>query len=100
MKYYILDSTLPSREPTTFNTIPEIVRHLEGTVQRKFRKTRSGYMNDLVSIGHPYDDSAGQSFTEALSEVFNIGVVRHDRLVKCNIHEAAKNNKNKVETGD
>jgi hypothetical protein len=99
MKLYIKDTTI-SKEPKFFNTINEVVNHLEGAVQRKFRQTRKQYMQNLVDLGHGYDDPEGKNFTEALSRVFEIGLQKPHGLVRCNIHEASLHSKYRTESGD
>jgi hypothetical protein len=100
MKYYIIDNTI-RREPFIYNSVNEVVKHLETTVQHKFRQTRQQYMQNLIDLGHGYDDAEGKVFTQSLSEYFNIGTVRKDgSLVKGNIHEVAQYNKYRTEMGD
>jgi phage tail tube protein FII len=84
--YYIIDTTVKTF-PIEFGTIPELVKHLEGTVQRKFKKNRAQYMQDLVDIGYGYDDAEGKIFTEAMREVFNIGVIKQGKYIRCNVHD-------------
>ncbi len=74
--------------------------NLEGTVQRKFRQTRKQYMQNLIDLGHGYDDPQGKVFTQSLSEHFNIGIVNGNSLKKCNIHEVSQYSKYRNEMGD
>jgi hypothetical protein len=68
------------------------VKHLEGTVQRRFNLTRKQYMQNLIDLGYGYDDDNGITFTQSLAEYFNVGVISKDnRLIKTNIHEASRN---------
>jgi hypothetical protein len=99
MKYYIVDTT-QSDVPKVFNTLSELVRHLEGTVQRRFKCSRSAYMDNLISLGYGYDDQDGATFTTSLSEHFNIGVIRDGKPLRTNVHEAATHRKFKEQTGD
>lgn len=99
MKYYIVDTTL-SKQPTYYNTVNELVHHLEGTVQRKFRQTRKAYMQNLVDLGHHGDDPTGKTFTESLARAFNMGVVKQLRHVRCNIHEVSQYAGYRTEMGD
>ena len=57
-KFYIEDTT-QRKEPFIFESIQGLVKHLEGTVQRKFGKTRANYMQNLIDLGHGYDDREG-----------------------------------------
>ena len=99
MKFYIIDTTL-STKPTYYNNLNEVVRHLEGTVQRKFKKNRKDYMQNLVELGYNADDSSGRTFVESMSKYFNIGVVKQLRHVRCNIHEIAQYSNYRTEMGD
>jgi hypothetical protein len=100
MRYYIIDNTI-RKEPFIYNSVNEIVKHLETAVQRKFRQTRRQYMQNLIDLGYGYDDVQGKVFTQSLSEYFNIGTVRKDgSLVKGNIHEVDQYSKYRTEMGD
>ena len=99
-KFYIIDTT-QRKEPFIFENTQGLVKHLEGTVQRKFGQTRANYMQNLIDLGHGYDDPQGKIFTQSLSEYFNIGTVRKDgQLIKGNIHEAEQYSKYRTEMGD
>lgn len=99
MKYYILDTTL-SRKPLLFETVDELVHHLEGTVWRKFKLNRATYMDNIISLGYGYDDDLGSTFATSLAEHFDIGVIREGRLMRTNVHEAARNLKYRNEQGN
>lgn len=99
MKFYIVDTTL-GKAPVYYNTLNEVIKHLEGTVQRKFKQDRRAYMQNLVDLGHGADDPNGKTFVESLSQYFNIGVVKELRHVKCNIHEVLQYSKYRTEMGD
>ncbi len=100
MRYYIIDNTI-RKEPFIYNSVNEVVKHLETAVQHKFRKTRQQYMQNLIDLGHGYDDPQGKVFTQSLSEYFNIGTVRKDgTFVKGNIHEVEQYSKYRTEMGD
>lgn len=98
-KYYILDTTL-GKTPVYFDTVPELVKHAEGTVKRYYRQTRQQYMQNLTDLGHGYDDADGKNFIAALSEVFNIGVANTARHLKCNIHDVNIYSGYRTEMGD
>ena len=99
MKYYLVDTT-QSSSPRTFESLQSLVKHLEGTVQRKFKLTRAQYMDNLIGLGYGYDDAEGSTFTSSLSEYFNIGVVKEGRLVRTNVHESTYNSKYRGQHGD
>lgn len=99
MNYYIKD-TIKSKI-VYFNTIPEVVSYLEELCQQKFRQTRKTYMLEMESLGHGYDDGASINFTNFMREHFEVGVRKSDgSLMRTNIHELARNNKYRNETGD
>lgn len=101
-QFYVVDTTLP--KPQAFVSLGspnEVVKHLEGTVQRRFGKTRKQWMQDWIDLGNGYDDDNGVSFVTSLSEYFNVGMIHGDgRQMKCNIFESLRNSKYRNETGD
>jgi len=99
-KFYIIDTT-QRKEPFIFENIQGLVKHLEGTVKRKFKQTRSVYMQNLIDLGHGYDDSDGRNFTESMRTVFNIGIVgKGGTFNNCNVHDVAHYSKYRTEMGD
>ena len=93
-KFYMFDTTLPKPDYVLFETLPGLVGYLENWIQRAMKKTRSQFMYEMAEVGHGYDDPAGASFTQLLSEYVNIGIVQHDgRIVKCDVHRAVAFNK-------
>lgn len=99
MSYYIKDTTI--NKIIYKNNVQEVVKHLEEVCKRYHRRTRSSYMDEMVSLGHGYDDDQGAYFTELLGADFDIGVVkRGGKHVKCNIHEHARNVRYRNEMGD
>jgi len=99
MRYYIIDNTI-RKDPFIYNSVNEVVKHLESSVQRKFRQTRQQYMQHLIDLGYGYDDESGKVFTQSLSEHFNIGVVNGNSYKRCNIHEVSQYAKYRTEMGD
>jgi hypothetical protein len=99
MKYYIVDNTI-GQDPVYFNTLNEVMNHLDGSIKRKTGLSRTDYMQNLVDLGHPNDDDSGVAFITAMSEIFNIGIVKDNRLVKGNIVEATHYSKYRTEMGD
>lgn len=100
MKYYIIDKEQNVESPYYFNTLQELIVYLEGAVIRRFKKTRTQYMQHLIELGYGYDDPAGKVFTQSMGEYFNFGVVKNGRLVKCNVHEVELYSKYRTEMGD
>ena len=100
IKYYIQDTTLPQPQQLVIaKSIDAVVKHLEGTVQRKFRLTRKQYMENLIDLGYGYDDNEGETFTQAMAEHFNIGVCQDNRFIRTSVHAARRNERNKTEYG-
>lgn len=88
-KFYVQDSTIG--QYVTFNTVPELVRYLgETVVPKAFGLTRAQYMQNLIDLGYGYDDAQGVTLTRALSEQFNIGVVRAGKYIRTDVHEATQ----------
>lgn len=85
--FYIKDQTI--NKMATYRSYPEVVRHLEGTVQRLNKQTRAQYMNDMVALGHGYDDVEGVQFVKLMSEAVNIGIVRDGNPIRCDITNIA-----------
>ena len=99
-KFYIIDTT-QRNEPFIFENVQGLITHLEGTVKRKFGQTRSNYMQNLIDLGHGYDDREGRTFTESMRTIFNIGIVSKGGILKnCNIHDVAQYSKYRTEMGD
>lgn len=99
-KFYIIDTT-QRKEPFIFENIQGLVKHLEGTVKRKFGKSRQLYMQNLIDLGHGYDDSDGRNFTESMRTVFNIGILgKGGTFNNCNVHDVAHYSKYRTEMGD
>jgi len=99
MSYYIKDTTI--NQIIYKNNLQDVVKHLEEVCKRYHRRSRSSYMNEMISLGHGYDDDQGTYFTELLGADFDIGVVKRDgKHVRCNIHEHARNVKYRNEMGD
>ena len=86
MKYYIIDKQV-SHQPAIFNSLNELVSTLERVVQYKFKMTRKQYMQNLRDLGHGVDDHLGRTFTESMSEYVEIGVMKNNACVRCNVHE-------------
>lgn len=88
IQYYIIDKQV-SNKPAIFNSLQEVVSTLERVVQYKFKMTRKQYMQNLIDLGYGADDSLGKTFTESMSEYVEVGVIKNNACVRCNIHEVA-----------
>lgn len=86
MKYYVIDTTI-EKNPIFFNSLNEVVNHLEKTCTRLTGTSRREFMLNRVDLGHPADESSGRNFIEGMREYLNIGVVKQNTLVNCNISD-------------
>jgi hypothetical protein len=68
--------------------VPELVNYFNYLIPRAFKMSRSQYVQNLIDLGYGYDDPAGVMLTRALSEEFNIGVIKNNNYVKTDIHTA------------
>ena len=88
MNIYIADTTLAPVKNVLFDNYTTAVQYLEGMSQRAFGQTRRDYMLLLESVGHGYDDNNSVNFVRAMSERFEIGIVRDGRKMRCDISSA------------
>lgn len=86
-KFYIQDSTVGKY--VYFNTVNELVNYLDKMVPRAHKISRNQYMQNLIDLGHGYDDRAGVTLTRAMQEQFNLGVVtKEGKHVRTDVHTA------------
>ena len=84
---YIQDSTIGKY--VTFNTVPELVKYIgDQIVPRAFKLTRAQYMQNLIDLGHGYDDATGVTLTRAVADQFNIGIIKNGNYVRTDVHTA------------
>jgi hypothetical protein len=85
--FYIQDTTIGKY--VHFKTVGELVNYLgNNLVPRAFQLSRKQYTQNLADLGHGPDDAAGVTLTRAVSEQFNIGVVRNGNYVRTDVHTA------------
>jgi len=101
IKYYIIDRTV-GNTPLFFDTLQEVVSHLEGTIIRLSKGTRKQYMENLADFGFGPDDDLGRCFTESVIEHLGVevGILKQGKCIRCNIHEATYYSKYTEEMGD
>ena len=87
-KFYIQDPTLGQQKYVTFNTVPELVNYLNTMIPRAFKISRAEYMQNLIDLGHGYDDRDGVTLTRAMADQFNIGLVKNGTYVRTDVHTA------------
>lgn len=89
MKYYIIDTTLPNRPvPTlvTYESVGKIIAYMKTMVERKLNMNYEQYTTHIADLGHHGGDE--RSFYDSLTDTFNSGVIRGEKLLRCNIYEA------------
>jgi hypothetical protein len=89
-KYYVQDTTIGGKY-VYFNDIRDLVNYLGNTlVPRATGGTRAAFIQNIIDLGHGYDDSDGVTMTRVLSETFNIGVVKNNSHVRTDVHAATR----------
>lgn len=89
MKYYVVDTTVRPSQTIQTNTYPELVKHLEGMTIRQYGQTRKQRMIILEEVGHGDDDRQAVNFVRSMAEKFNMGVVRMEGLMRCDVTSVA-----------
>ena len=92
MTIYITDTTVRPPRDVTFNDYQSAVRHLEGMAARS-GQPRKSFMVLLESIGYGGDDSGAVTFVRAMSEKYEVGIIRQGRKMRCDITSAFAFNK-------
>lgn len=86
MKYYIKDSTLKDSPVKLFESTEYAITYLKSMVQRKTGMNYEQYLTHLADLGHfGYDD---RELYESMRDSVEMGVLRGDKLLRCNIYEA------------
>jgi hypothetical protein len=103
LKFFVIDTTQTSdgKTPTyIFDSIPELVKHLEGMCSRQFKRSRKFLMADAADMGHAEDDSLGRAFYEQMCQYFKIGYIKGNSTSMRNIFEADYTENRRAEVGD
>ena len=85
MIIYIKDTTTNPPTEKRVTMYSEAVKCLEEISNRKFRQTRKERMQILEELGHGYDDHGSVNFVRQMASVVEIGVIRGDRRIPCDI---------------
>lgn len=89
MKYYIVDSTLQNSPVKLFSSTDTAISYLKTMVQKKTGMNYEQYLTHLADLGHfGYDD---RELYESMRDAVDMGVVRGDKYLRCNIYEATIN---------
>jgi hypothetical protein len=89
MKLYVTDTTFNTPQVKQFDTYISLVKYLDDLSKRKFGQNRKQRMIVLEEIGHGYDDPQAVNFVRSMAESFDMGVIRDNRLVRCDIPAVA-----------
>ena len=87
-KLYIQDATIGRY--VTFNTVQELVNYVNNMIPRAFKVSRDTYVQNLIDLGYGYDDRDGIMVTRAVSEQFNIGVIKDNTYVRTDVHSISR----------
>ena len=91
-KFYIHDTTIGKF--VYFNTVKELVNYLKNyLIPRATNNTSQQFIQHLIDLGHGYDDEDGVMITRAISEKFDIGVVKDNKHLRTDIHSTNKYSK-------
>ena len=89
MKYYLKDPTIEGSPIKLFESTQHTVAYLKSVVQRKTGMNYEQYLTHLADLGHfGYDD---RELYESMRDTFEMGVLRGEQLLRCNIYEATIN---------
>lgn len=84
-KFYVKDGS----SAYGFETLNEVVAFLEKAVVHKTGMSRKQWMENVTDLGYGPDEPTGNNFVNSLQERhFEIGVLRNNKPVRCNVFEA------------
>jgi hypothetical protein len=90
MKYYIKDSTLKGSPIQLFESTGQTVAYLKTIMQKKTGMNYEQYLTHLADLGHfGYDE---REFYESVRDTIDMGVLRGNKLLRCNIFDATVSN--------
>jgi hypothetical protein len=96
MKFYVQNPK--TKQFTTLNSLPELIRVLEQLCLSIHGVNRTHYMQNLIELGYGYDDELNVTFARAMSEDVNMGIIRNDQYIRCDVHNIERFQK--AEYGD
>jgi len=89
MKFYIKDSTLKNSPIKIFESTEYAISYLKQIIHRKTGMNYEQYLTHLADLGHfGYDE---RELYESMRDEIDMGVLRGDKLLRCNIFEATIN---------
>jgi hypothetical protein len=90
MKYYVQDTTIGGKY-VYFDNIRDLVNYLGNTlIPRATGGSRAAFIQNIIDLGHGYDDVDGVTLTRVISETFNVGIVRGNTHVRTDVHATAR----------
>jgi len=99
MKYFIEDTT--TNRLAKFDTIPLLLSYMEEVCERKFKKNRKEWMQDMQDLGNVINPNPDVAFVEAISSEFQLGIIRpNGQKVVCDIYRALYNSQRKESLGN
>ncbi len=84
-----MDTTLNPSQEKRFSSYPTTIQYLEQMAKRAYGQTRKERMIVLSELGHGTDDRDSVVFVRSMAEAFDIGVIRDNRRVRCDISSIA-----------
>jgi len=88
MKYYIKDPTIKGSPIKFFEQLDHAIAYLKVLNQRKTGMNYEQYLTHLADLGYfGYDD---REFYESVRDSVDIGVLRGETMLRCNIYEALR----------
>lgn len=92
MQFYIVDTTLKPPQERWFPSYPAVVKYLEEMCVRE-GQPRKQKMILMEEIGYGDDDINSVTFVRAMSEKYNIGILRdglnRNQKMRCDITSVA-----------
>lgn len=85
MTFYITDTTINPVKLKTFNTYNEVVAYLEGMSIRAYNQTKKDRTLLLEGLGYGADDRNSTLFVRSMQEKFDVGVLRENAKIRCDI---------------
>lgn len=85
MTFYIIDTTANPAKEVRFNNYIDVVNHLSTMSKREYGQDRVQRTILLEEIGYGQDDRNATLFVRSMQEKFDVGVIRDNRRVRCDI---------------
>ena len=95
MQFYVVDTTVKPSQIVKVPTYQDLVKHLETMSTRAFGQTRKERMILLEEVGHGEDDRQSVNFVRSMADAFNMGIIREDQLMRCDVVNVALYQKEK-----